>query len=348
MRWMILIWLLLAKPILAQSSLGFSRNARTNENVISFLLEKTLAHACLTLFELSDHVPCNPAYTPLTQTPGLAISALFSNGYATLQKTQRLMSGRIDGDLLQDLFSQDHVLQAEGVLQVYFKSRWFAAAYTPFAVRYYSATRNEANPDVELIAVGEESFMVQSGIRLLDQLYVGARLRSVTRNLIRKRFKLLDAVTDAQILKPETQRLIFVEPAGSYVVNLPGWPTIVLSAMLENLGAVEGGDQASVPISPRFAIGASHPVGWGRLESVFEYRALSPESDTIERLHFGAVYHFGILSAAAGIDYDGISAGINYDFQSLNTGISYSTNQVPWRSRDFYFQTVYVQAGWRM
>jgi len=343
-----LIFALLFFSTSAQAStLSFSRNARTYETVQSSLMIKAMAHACLGLIEIQDDIPCNAALTGLNQKSAMGLKILTSNGYSTLQKTTQLLSGQIDTQLTNDLFSTSRVLQAEADANLFFQSRLLAIKYTPTAIRYYSSTRNQANPDVEVFGIRDESWVLQSGYSGWDPIHLGFRVRYTYRQYVKNRFQLLSLPGSPSLLAVQSQKLTFFEPSVSFFLkdNL----NTRFSLQAENIGTAEGPQNViSYPQNLQAGVTISPKSSWGDFDISLDYRTLTYEENDSEKLRLGAIYRFGILHVLGGMDYDGISGGIFYSLHQMNAGIIYSTNQVPWRNRDFYFQTVYVQAGWQL
>jgi len=334
----------------AQSDLSFSRNARTFETQQGSLITKALAFACLSLTVVPDGLPCNPAFTPFEKEPHFDFEGLISNGYPTMEKMRLLLSGNLNQDLVQALFGGDPVLQIEGNAELDFHSRYFNARYTPASVKFFSVVRNEANPLIDVYAVDEQNFEFQSGYEFLPGLFAGAQVRAVDRKYVRKQVFLLDLATDegrAQ-LQPQRQSAVYFEPGVSYVFNLPWKPRI--SAMIVNLGIQNGNfSDMNEPIEGQYSIGINPELPWGDLSILLDYRSMNyQESSYTERLRLGMMYHLGAMYLGGGVDNNGVSGGLFFSLQQLNAGILYSTTRVPWQSSDFFTQTVYVEAGWRL
>jgi hypothetical protein len=339
----------LKESISHSSELAFSRNARTNEAIQSSLMTKGLGHACLTILGLKDSLPCQPGYTAQTKKPHLQIQGLISNGYPVLDKMKKLLSGEVSQELVDALFAKDRILQIEGNTELDFFSKYLNAKYTPASIKYFSVTRNEANPDVEVFAVEEKNFVLQSGYQMTPELSVGAQIRSIDRTFVRKRLKLLDLATQAgkDLLKPQKISSIFFEPSIAYISDtIWKWR---LSGLISNLGYSSASfNDFPLPISPEFGFGFSPPLIYGNLEVGIDYKSLSFEEPPIEKIHLGMLYNLGAMYLVSGFDFEGISGGVFYGLEQLNAGIVFTTTQVPWKSSDFYAQTVYLQVGWQI
>ena len=106
-----IIFVLGLSPRSSADNLSFTRNARTFETQQASLVAKSMAFACLAMPVLPDGLPCNPAFTPLRETPKFGIEGLISNGYSTLEKMRQLLAGTVNQDLINSLFSGQNVLQ---------------------------------------------------------------------------------------------------------------------------------------------------------------------------------------------------------------------------------------------
>lgn len=340
----------LAIPAAAQE-LAFSQNARTFETQQGTLLTKSMAFACNGLRIVPDGLPCNPAMTPMRKNPQIELEGLISNGYATLDLMRKLLSGNITQDLVDSLFnSNNQVLQIEANAELDFLSHYFNARYTPASVKFFSVIRNEANPQVDIYAVQEDNITAQSGIEVFDGLFLGLQIRGVERKYINNQFALIDVATDEgkQDLASHTQHAVYFEPSAYYVFDTFWHPSV--SAMIANLGS-QGGDfiDMTEPIDPQFSVGVSPILPFGELHFEIDYKSLTYQEESFaERLRYGLMYHLGAMYLGAGLDANGISSGLYFTLDSVNAGILYTTTRLPGQSADYYAQTVYIEAGWRL
>jgi hypothetical protein len=338
-----------AAPVPARAfDLAFSRNARTFETQHSSLVTKGLAHSCLTITDIPDGLPCNPAMTPLLKKPVLNVELLLSNGYSALNNVRKLLDGKITQELVDNMFAEGKILQIEANGDINFKSRFLNAAYTPMTIKGFSVFRNEANPDVELSVLEEKGFTFQSGIEVFDDFYAGLQLRALKRKFIRQRFQVVDLGTPEgqEMLKPKEQSATYIEPGLTYFLAETWRPRI--SVMVANLGFLSDEyEELPTPVETQFGIGISPPVGWGDLEISLEYRSMSYEEEPMNRFRAGALYHFGSMYLNGGVDANGLSGGVYYGLEKFNAGIMYSTTRFV-SEEEFYTQTVYVQLGWQI
>lgn len=330
------------------AELAFSRNARTYETVHSSLVMKGVGHACLGLLVVRDSLPCNPAWTAFSKESDLGVSLLLSNGAAALDKVKPLLDKQITQEQIESLFKDSKVLQIEANADLYFRSKYLNGRFTPDTVKGFFVIRNEANPDIEIFAIEEKGFEFQSGIEVYSNLFVGAQLRFLTRNFIRRQFKLLDLATPegSQLLRAKNQNATYLEPGVAYI--FPGRWRPRVSVLMANLGWVSETFEElpnRAELQPGFGI--SPPLAWGTLDLTLDYRSLSFEEADLEKLRYGAAYHFGAMTLTAGLDANGLSGGVYYALLNLNAGLIYSTTKFL-NDDDYFSETVYVQLGWQI
>lgn len=331
------------------AQLVFSKNARTADLTQSSLLTKSMAHACLGIKEISDSIPCQPAHTHFNRVPGLQLQILISNGYANLEKAQRLIGGDIGESFLTSVFSGNNVLQIEGSGVLDFKSKYINARWLPGSVRMFSAIRNEANPAVEVFAVDEKGFTFQSGFALLENLNVGLQSRVLERKYIRKKFFLVSLGTQEgrDLLKPKSQRIITFEPGISY--QIPFLWDLTMSVLVANGGSYsEKFSDLESPVEAQFGVTFSPPIGFGKLEVSGDYKRLNSDDPTDRFFHLGAGFTYGSMLTTAGIDRNGISGGVFYSIEKLHAGITFTSTQIPGASDYSYTQTTYAQLGYTL
>lgn len=337
-------------PAFAQtSSLAFSRNARTFELQHSTLVMKGLGNACLTLENIPDGLPCNPAMTPMNSKPGIGAEVQLSNGYSSLENVRKVLDGKISEELADTLFSQGKILQVEANADINFRSKYLSGEYTPFSVKGFSVVRNEANPDVDFYAIQESGFTFQSGYEVLRDFYAGLQVRTLSRKFIKQRFKLAAVATPTgqDLLKPQDQNVLYLEPGFTYYFA-PAWRPRV-SLFVANSGFVSKKyDELREPAEAQVGFGISPPVQWGNLDISLEYRSMTYEEDVAKKFRFGSLYHFGSMYLMGGVDSNGLSGGVFYGLDKINAGVVYSTTQLLNEGDGFYTQTVYVQLGWQL
>ncbi len=330
------------------SDLAFSRNARTFEAQHSSLIEKTLASSCLGLTEMPDGIPCNPAMTQKATRGKLKAQALVSNGYSNIAKSRRLLKGDIDDSLLNELFSEQRVLQAEMFADVMFTSKLLNSKYSPASYKFFSVIRNDAYPDVELFAVEEQNLTLQSGYSF-GNFDLGVEVLQNKWKFIRTRFKLLAVSTQQGLekLKPKEQNATFVQPALTYNFPMAWQPRVSMKVV--NLGTVDQDyNEFRHPSETQFGFALSPEIFYGKIDVMMDYKSLNYEESDWEKVHFGLLYRFGSMNLGFGFDNNGSSVGIFYGLEQINAGILFSTTKNLWKDDDYFAQTVYVQIGWQL
>ncbi len=328
--------------------LAYSKNARTFETQRSSLMIKSLAFSCLALVEMPDDLPCTGAAVPYATKAHLKVNGLISNGYANLAKLRKIISEEVDAEIVNDLFGEARVLQAEAQADVAFISRFLNAKYSPFAYRFFSVARNVANPDVELFAVEEQSLQIQTGYKF-DQLSFGVDFVYTEWRFVKEQFKLLGLLSQQNLeqIKPKSFKSYFVEPSALYIFESDFKPRISMKgARLGNVS--ERFDQFLFPTELQVGFGVTADVLFGKMDFLLDYKSIESTADTNRKFHFGSLYHLGAMSLGFGVDDYGVSTGINYGLDVIQAGVAFSTTQLPWRTDDYYSQTVYLQIGWKL
>jgi hypothetical protein len=330
-------------------SLAFSRNARTFETVNSSLIQKSVAHACLSMLVSPDGLPCNPAHTPMLKKPRLGLDLLLSNGYSNLNNIRELIKGDVSEEFANSLFSDKRVLQIEANSQLNFLSPNFNARYNPISVTGFSVLRNEANPEVEISVLEENGFVFQSGYEIYKNLFVGAQVRFASRKFIKNQFRLVDLGTPEgkDLLKAKKQTATYFEPGVTWILPSRWKPR--MSFLMANVGfESERFDELDVKPDPQFGLGISPPMMWGNMEFTLDYKSLTYREEAMERFRLGGLYQFGAMNLSGGIDVNGISGGIFYSIEQISAGVMYSSTRVTNEDEEFFTQTVYVQLGWKI
>ncbi|MBT4760767.1 MAG: hypothetical protein HOO06_03630 [Bdellovibrionaceae bacterium] len=344
----VLFELLFSQYLFAQS-LAFSRNARTFESVHSSLFVKSLGHACLSITISPDSLPCNPANMVYQDKNTLGADLLLSNGHSALSNIRQLLDGEISQGLVDTLFTEGKIIQIEANVDINFKSKYINARYTPFTVKGFSVVRNEANPDVELSAVEEKGFALQSAYQVIDGLSIGVQVRFLERKFVRQQFQLILMGTPAgdQLLSPKSQKVTYIEPGMTWEISNNWHPR--LSVLVANLGFVsDKHDELNVPVDYQVGFGITPPIRWGELQLALDYKSLTLVEADQAKFRFGGTYGFGAMHFATGLDVNGVSGGIFYGLQQATAGVMYSTTRITNEDEDYFTQTLYVQLGWRI
>lgn len=344
-------------PLTANAeNLTFSRNARTFETQNSSITVKGLAFACLSLMNVPDGLPCNPALVPFIEKAGMSAKVQLSNGYSSLDKVRKLLDADKNPQNIDFFFTDGKVLQIDTQIDVFFKSKYLTGQFIPTSLKGFSVLRNEANPDVDLFAVDESGFQFQTGHQLTNSFSIGAQARLMQRKYIRKQFKLLDLTTEAgaKILTPQTQNVLFLEPGllWRFGKQIKSDMDPRLSAMLVNLGTLSAkSDDMPQPVETQIGFGltpvrASSLGDYGQWDLMLDYKSLSYQETASAKLRLGSLYSFGSMRLFAGIDASGISGGVFTSLQAIQAAITYSTTKFVNEREGFFTQTVYMQIGW--
>lgn len=328
-------------------NLFFASNARTQDIEHHSLTVKALGYSCLAASPFEDSLACNPALGILNKKSSLKMFGLISNGYSNLSTVSKILDGDVDSQLVEKLLGDEKLLQSESQIDILMISSHFSARYSPISYRFFSVTRNEANPEAQLLALKEEELNIQTSFQN-GSLYYGAELKAVSWTYIKEQFRLVDLATPTgrDQVKPQTQKAVFIQPGLAFQTDIAMKP--MFSLKIVRLGQIDQTERSRIQTEPdyEFGVALNPEVPYGRLKLMLDYKDV--DLDQEKSAHFGALYSYGVLNLASGVDSQGASAGVFYSLDQVSSGILYSTTQVPWRSDDYYAQTVYVQVGWQL
>ncbi len=323
------------------------RNPRTFSLNYSSLAIKSVAFSCLAWDDIPDDLPCQPALLTFQKKPRFVANGSLSNGYQSLAKARRLLANDLDAEFMNDLFSQDRILEVEANASMHFLSQYLSAKYLLYGLQFYSTQRNQANPQVDMLASESKQWVIQTAYPFSDMISVGLQLRSQQDKIVRKSFHLTELGTDngKDLLQPKDYSRLYAEPG----VALSGtnWRLSLLGAGL----LVDGDTTEDIDEKAEAQLGASYGFNAlsGRFDLSVDYKSLSyTENDESQKLHWGARYKYGVLSLMGGADSWGLSGGLFFSIEKIYSGILYSTSQVPWRKSEEYAQTTYIEMGWQL
>lgn len=141
---------------------------------------------------------------------------------------------------------------------------------------------------------------------------------------------------------------VFLQPAIQYEIPVVFQPRVALK--LVNFGSIDDrNSEFRHPTELQAGFGITPTLPIGRLDILIDYKSLNYEESSFEeKLHIGALFRYGAMNLATGLDQNGASFGVFYGLEQINSGILFSTTQLPWKKEDYYAQTVYVQVGWQL
>lgn len=324
-----------------------SRNARTIESYHSSLVTKSVAHACLSMTLIPDSIPCAASMSVKNAKSYLGVNGLISNGYDNYQKISSILDGEVDQEFVDVIFGDTKTLQFEANTELYFRSRYLNASFSPYQVSYFSVVRNEANPDVGLHASKDEGFVFQGAYAFWDErLSLGVQFRTITSEYIHQQFKLLDLATEEgkKQLQPLKITRTYLEPSATYF-SKTDWQWRLTAVMANALVSGERDADIHPKVHPELSVGLTPYDGWGSLEVSLDYRNFLVSEENSDKFHLGIIYNFAAMYLSSGFDKAGSSLGLFYKVEQINAGVLYTTTQFPQGSSDNYAQTVYVQFG---
>jgi hypothetical protein len=305
-----------------------------------------VAEACLTMTNLNDSLPCQPAFLA-KQKKGTFIAQLaFGDSYTGLQTADHILNKNIDSNFVSSLFQQNQVISMEANSELTFIGPHFAAQFVPYQITYFSVIRDEAYPVVALHALQARSWTGATGYDLTKELSLGLSASFVQRKFIQTSFDAFEAASESgsNLLSPQTQNAFFLSPGLVYQLHVPWRPRI--SILGRNIGFANQyfsalDDEPEVGVG----FGVTPPLRWGKLEIGLDYEAVKDPTDTVNRLHLGASYQFGHMTILVGASQDDYSGGVMFGLDSIRAGIIYKSTNIPFGNETDYARSIYSEFG---
>lgn len=300
----------------------------------------SLGETCHVIFLPGHLVPCNPAFLPIDADKTERDSFLNGNiylgdDYSKITEYFKILNNEDKAELAERFLNEKDPIAMQASTSLWMKSSWFSATFTPYKISYFSVVRDQADPQVALHALQEHSIAVQVGDEFADGFFAGLQVRGVKRKFIHQEFPVLEAVTDPEhVLEIQDQHVLYLEPGVGYSVPVDWRPR--LSVNLINGGFADKNFEAfnTDPILDT-GVGFSPPLGWPRLDLGVNYRPISQAEMAGERLRFGALLEFGVVSTSLGWDASNLSISVNSKFDKIGVGLMYTRNRIS----DPYFES---------
>ncbi len=337
--------LLAFSPVYAQNVLSTELPAKFDSLQYS-LGARGVGQACLTMSNLGDSVPCQPALLAKRTKGNFMAQAAFGNSYEAIENANHLLNKDVDATFMKSMFEQNRIMEMQANGELVFLAPHFSAQFIPYQISYTSVIRNKSYPVVALHALQSRIWAVQTGWALNEEIAVGAEASFNERKFIHTEFDAFEAAAEdgERFLKPRTQNSALFEPGIIYSPNLAWRPK--LSAKIEGIGHYNHHyDELQDEPGINVGIGATPPLRWGRLELGIDYRKNPNSNYFLESLHAGVSYQFGHMTAVSGLSSTSATAGIMFGLDSIRAGIIYSSTRIPFADDVEYAQSIYSQFG---
>ncbi len=297
----------------------------------SSFLGQGLGRACFAFDLPADVLSCNAAFIAKEKNRRFQAQLGFGNNVSYFDEASNLAKGKADQESIHSLFSRHHNNDLYAKAELGYVQETFAWSLTPLQVHYLSSFRNQALPEVDVYASVEESVRFQFGSYLSEDWSWGAQVRYVHRRFVAQRFFLTELlVTDGdQILKPQEQHIVYLEPALLYAPQGNDWnPETTLS--LQNFGYSQKKFR-EIPSHPELHLTASvtPELIYGRWGVGLDLFWSEEVKKALDPLSLGTFYEFGILRLIAGLSRSQQSLGFSVFDTWWNAGIMQS-----WRQED--------------
>jgi hypothetical protein len=232
------------------------------------VVQRTLGHSCSTVQNVDFILPCNPAFIESDQDRFFTAGLYIGSEYETLDNINDIINGPHDEALIQDLFAEKQVIQAEASGDLVYRHRWLGASITPLRATYFSVVRNQTYPVVAIHAMKEQTIRVMTGTEVDKNHRLGIQLRAVKREFVQDEFTLFEAITAPEsVLERKEQNAFYAEPGYVYTWKELSWEPRV-AFLLGNIGVVSQRYEEvdATPILDS-GFGLAPPVGYGELEA---------------------------------------------------------------------------------
>lgn len=292
------------------------------------ILIRGLGPACPAMTSVKYVLPCNPAFTDIHTEKLFAAHLFLGNDTSTIRRIEQLINGPHSKEFIEDLFTRHQVIEMEANGEFSFRTRYFAAAFAPYRLTYFSAIRNTSYPVISLHAMKERTLRAMIGGEIEEGAFLGMQVRGVDREFVQDQFTLFDAITDTEaVLQKKTQHAVFFEPGLAYEFQESWRPRV--TAYLSNIGVVDR-EYEEIDSNPilDFGAGVKPPLGFGEWDLAANYHAQKSADDPWRNWSFATSYSLGLLDAIAGVGAEQWSAGVLTSFWSARVGIVYSARKV--------------------
>lgn len=309
---------------------------------------KLLGWACVTMEQTDVALPCQPAMTAREDDADFKAQFFFGNNVSYVREVSDLVSGDGDAESVRRLFSQTHGSEMEADFEAGYRRPTFALAFAPSRIVYYSLIRNEALPQMTLLALQEQTVRMQLASYVGNDTSFGVQFRGVRRKFVAGDFSLADAFAEdgKGLFDTQVQNGLFLEPGLMREwLGVAGRPKV--SVMVRNLGFVsEKFDE--FPTAPELLMGTSvHPeLQYGELELGLAARFNSQTQGLSDPWRVAGIYRLGVTRYSVSAGRSDFAAGFMLLYKNLNGGLAYTTRLIEnLRGEQESLRTVYLQAG---
>lgn len=309
---------------------------------------RSLSAACFGMDEVTNGLPCNPAFTAKERASRFQTEFFFGNNISYVQEVSDLLAGKGTAETVTSLFSQKTSSEMEARIEASYLRETWGLAYSPYRLFYYSLIRNSSLPVITLYAGQEQTLTGQVASFADNDFFWGLQVRGVERKFILSEFTLTDALASgsSQYFQTHSQRALYLEPGVLYAFESKPWkPQAGLT--IKNAGFVDQKYEV-LSTSPEYHAAGSvkPPVGFGELELGLDFMFSTYQREARDVPRVGASYKLGAMQALGSYGDKEYSAGFLLKYDIWNGGLTY------WRKKYVNLlgeqdqtQTVYLEFG---
>ncbi len=312
------------------------------------LQNKVFGSSCFVMFSVVDSLPCTPSFLAENKDEEFTAQLFTGNNISHLDDANRLIDAEASPNFLREVFSQDNVLQVDGMLQASYRGVAWGFSFIPYRLNYVSLVRNQAYPIVTLHAAEEKIAELQLASYFENDLFGGVQFRYVDRKIVHQKFALFDVLAEGGplILLPKEQDALYIEPSLHYAPQTDWAPLFAMSMV--NVGFVdhkiEGYDT-----EPIFNLGGSFkPVQENGVWELGLNYLFDRKSDlkALDYLRFGTAYKLDYFQGLFSLDRNSYSLGLLVTIKGFRGSLSYEKQE--WGSEyanDNISEVVFTQIG---
>jgi hypothetical protein len=292
------------------------------------LTEMILGSTCISMPGSPLELSCNPAFLAAEEKRVFRLNVAGNDRLTKVNKYRGLLQNDDTIGIVDGLLQEKEPLLANATLSAWYQRNWWAVGVAPLRAGYASFYRNSAYPEISGSVFAEKEVFAKAGFKLPSDpnIRLGLQARYLHRDFFRRKFALLDAVTDNNLIRIEKQQVLYLEPGMSYAFNEKASNSI--SAMISNLAVYQSGSYQ--PVRPVFDIGFSSAPDFadGRLKTSTHFSNNPDIVDPFALFRAGAIYDFDDLSVSVSFAKLDMGIGVSGHIDSLVLGLGYRTEEI--------------------
>ena len=286
-------------------------------------VKASLRSACVVMTTVSDGLACHPASLAMLEESQFHSHFYFGSQTSYLDDVTTLLEGKGSKETVENLFTHTDEQSVDSSIEVAYRTSKWAVGLLPMDLTYYSRTRNQALPQMNLLVAQSQSVATQLGTYLGHDTFFGLQLRGVERKFIAKDFSFADVLSEgaSKIFDPERQSALYIEPGFIFQPDGQDWRP-QYSVMISNLGIVDHKVE-SFPTNGELNLGASvtAPTEIGKWQIGISSLSHSQTKNFDDTLTLGTAYSIGVTDWLASASKDSTRMGLLLRFRAMTAAL---------------------------